>query len=181
MEDAATHRLFLWLDRAFWLIWLGFSVLIWLSVQAVLNAPDEILALAPDQAACLADLPMVASFSTAGRWIFWGGFGYQVAFYAVILGMAHQVIHRCATGRVFVDRMISTLRTMGWLIALFPVIDLILANLALLAFVATGDMPVFQPNYGLDIPVIGVGLMLVTIAAAMRMAVQLHQDAELTI
>ena len=50
MQDAATHRMFYWLDRAFWVIWLGFPVLIWVSVQAVLNAPAQILALAPDQA-----------------------------------------------------------------------------------------------------------------------------------
>lgn len=181
MQDAATHRMFYWLDRAFWVIWLGFPVLIWVSVQAVLNAPAQILALAPDQAACLADLPMVATFSTAGASVFWGGFGFQVAFYAVVLGMAHQVIHRCATGQVFVDTMIRTLRTMGILIALFPLVDIILANLSLWAYVTTGDIPVFLPTYGLDIPVIGVGLLLVTIAAAMRMAVQLHQDAELTI
>lgn len=181
MQDAATQRLFLWLDRAFWLIWLGFPVLIWVSVQAVMNAPAEILALAPDQAACLADLPMVATFSTAGRWVFWGVFGIEMAFYAVVLGMAHGVIHRCATGRVFVDGMIGTLRNMGILIALFPVVDIILANLSLWAYVATGDIPVFLPNFALDIPVIGVGLLLITIAAAMRMAVQLHQDAELTI
>jgi hypothetical protein len=39
----------------------------------------------------------------------------------------------------------------------------------------------YSPDFALDLPVIGVGLLLITIAAAMRMAVQLHQDAELTI
>lgn len=181
MTDPKTQRLFLWIDRAFYLIWLCFPVMIWLFVQAVQNAPAELAALAPDQAACLQALPQVAFFSTSGTWVFWTVFGIQMLFYTVLLALAHQVVHRCATGRVFVAAMIVSLRRIGIIIAAFPFVDLVMQNLSLWAYVKTGDLLVFLPSYALDVPVIGVGLLLVTMAAAMRMAVDMHSDAELTI
>lgn len=101
--------------------------------------------------------------------------------YTVLLALAHQVMHRCATGRVFVAAMIVSLRRIGMIIAAFPFIDLVLQNLSLWDYLQTGNLLFFSPSFALDVPVIGVGLLLVTMAAAMRMAVDLHSDAELTI
>jgi hypothetical protein len=181
MTDPATQRLFYWLDRAFWLIWFGFLALIWVLVREVRNSPADLAALAPDQAACLAALPQPAAFSAAGQAVFWGGFAIEMAIYAVLLFLAHQVVHRCATGQIFVAAMITTLRRIGLMIAAFPVIDLLIQNVSAWAYVRTGDMIIFSGTYALNIPVLAVGLLLVTMAVAMRMAVQLHQDAELTI
>jgi hypothetical protein len=181
MTDPRNHRLFQWLDRAFWLIWLGFPVMIWLLVQSVLDAPAQLLALAPEQATCLAELPLPSTFSPTGQWVFWLAFAVEMVMFAALLAMAHAVIHRCATGQVFVSGMIGTLHRIGLLIVGFPVVDLVLQNLTLWVYVQTGDVPTFSADFALDLPVIGVGLLLITIAAAMRMAVQLHQDAELTI
>ena len=181
MTDPAAQRLFVWIDRAFWLIWLGFLALVWALVQEVQDSPARLAALAPEQAACLADLPQVPLFSAAGQRVFWAGFAIEMAVYAVLLALAHQVVHRCATGQIFVAAMITSLRRIGWIIAGFPLVDLGLQNLTMWALVRTGDIPVFFASYVLDMPVIGVGLLLVTMAAAMRMAVRLQRDAELTI
>ncbi len=181
MTDPATQRLFHRLDRAFWLIWLGFPVLIWVLVWQVLDVPAQLARLAPEQAACLAALPQVALFSQAGQWVFWGEFGVEMAVYVVLLFLAHRVIHHCATGQVFVDAMINTLRMIGIVILAFPVLVIGLQNLMEFMLVRTGDMPLYEPSFALDFPVMGVGLLLVTMAAAMRMAVALHRDAELTI
>jgi hypothetical protein len=181
MTDPKTQQLFLWINRTFWLIWFGFFVLVWVLVRDVLDAPAELAALAPAQAACLEALPLVTRFSLAGRWVFWGGFAVTMAFYAVLLLMAHQVIYRCATGRVFVAPMITSLRRMGIVIAIWPLVDLLITNLSAWAYVKTGDMIAFSGSFALDVPVMGVGLLLVTMAAAMKMAVKMHQDASLTI
>lgn len=181
MTDLAAQRLFRLLDRAFWLIWLGFPVLIWILVRQTLDAPAQLAALAPDQAACLEALPMVAHFSLPGRLAFWGQFGVNMAVYAVLLVLTHQIIHRCATGQVFVATMITALRRIGLVIAVYPLVDLGLTNLAVFVYAQAGDVATWLPDFALDLPVIAVGLLLVTMAAAMRMAVRLHQDAELTI
>lgn len=181
MEDMATRRLFVWLDRAFWLIWLGFPALVWVIADEIMGIPDQLAEMVPEQAACIAKLPQVMNFSVTGRAVFWSAFAVEMAFYATLLVMAHRVIHHCATGRVFMAGMIGTLRAIGMTIAIFPVLDLVLGNLSMAAYFATGDLPLFLPNFALDLPVIGVGLLMVTMAAAMRMAAKLHQDAELTI
>ena len=156
-------------------------VFIWQLVREVQNAPATLAALAPDQAVCLAGLPQIARFSTAGQVMFWGGFAVEIAIYAVILLLAHQVIHRCAAGWVFVGGMITSLQMIGIIIAAFPLIDLVIVNLSAWVYVRSGDMIAFSGSYALDVPVMGVGLLLVTMAAAMRMAVRMHEDAALTI
>jgi len=181
MNDQAPQRLITMADRAFSLIWLGFPLLIWMLIQSVVTSPEQLAAMAPEQAACLADIPQVVNFSRLGQAIFWGVVAVQMGIYAFLLALAHRVIHRCATGEVFVMPMIGSLRLIGTIIALFPVLDLALTNLSMAAYVATGDMLVFIANYALDLPVMGMGILMVVMAAAMRMAVQLHQDAELTI
>jgi hypothetical protein len=181
MIDPATLRLFYWLDKAFWLIWFGFLALIWVLVRQVQDTPALLAALAPDQAACLAELPQVALFSVAGQTVFWLGFAFTMTIYAVLLAMAHRVIRRCAAGQVFVAPMITSLKRIGIIIAAFPLVDLVLQNASAWAYVQTGDMVSFAGSLALDFPVIGVGLLLITMAMAMRMAVQMHQDVALTI
>lgn len=181
MNDARTQRIFRWLDRSFWLIWLAFPALVWLVVREILAAPETLAALAPEQAACLADLPLLDRFTTAGQAIFWTGFAVEFAVYAVLLALAHGVVHRCATGQVLVAQMIVALRRIGLVIAGWPLLDLLIVNLSEAAYVATGDMPFFRPTLALDLPVLGVGLLLLTMSVAMAQAVRLREDADLTI
>ena len=181
MTDPKSQRLFRWINWAFYLIWLCFPVFIWTVVRQIMDGPAQLVALAPDQAACLQELPQVALFSAAGRLVFWTTFAIDIAVYAVLLALAHQIVYRCATGKVFVSSMIGSLRMIGTVIAIYPFADLLLQNLSLWAFVKSGDLPFFSPTFTLDVTVIGVGLLFVTMAMAMRMAVNMHADAELTI
>jgi hypothetical protein len=181
MRDPKAETVFTWLDRGFWLIWLGFPVLVWTIVQGILAAPAQLAAQLPDQADCIAALPNVATLGPLAGWAFWGGFAVEMAAYALVLGLAHSVIHRCAMGRIFVDGMIRTLKRIGAIIALFPVLDLILGNLTAWALYVGGDVAVYQASVALDLPVLAVGLLLVAMAYAMRQAVRLQQDAALTI
>jgi hypothetical protein len=179
--DIGTQRLFVRMDRGFWLIWLAFPVLVWLLVKEVLAAPERLAELAPDQIECLATLPLLANFSLPGRTAFWLGFGSEFLVYAVVLGLAHLVIHRCATGRVLFDDMNRVLRWVGIIIAGWSVAEVLLANLLGLALKASGDVPVFEPTFTLDLPVLGVGLLIIALSVAMRHAVRLREDADLTI
>jgi hypothetical protein len=181
MRDTKAEQLFTWLDRGFWLIWAGFPLLIWAVIHGTLTAPDQLAAQLPDQAACIASLPNVRTLHLWSQLVFWGSFGVEFALYAVLLAHAHLVIHRCALGQVFVDPMIRVLRRVGLIIAAFPVLDLALGNLTNWVLYAAGDTAVFQPSFALDLPVLGVGLLLLAVAYAMRQAVALHRDATLTI
>lgn len=181
MHETKSERLFTWLDRGFWLIWAGFPLLIWAVVHGTLTAPDQLTAQLPDQAACIASLPNVHTLHIGSKLVFWGTFAVEFALYAVLLAHAHLVVHRCARGQVFVDGMIIILRRIGVIITAFPLLDLFLANLLAATLHATGDVAVFQPSFALDVPVMGVGLLLLAMAHAMRQGVTLQRDAALTI
>jgi hypothetical protein len=181
MADLGTRRIFVMLNKGFWLIWAAFPIYVWLIVSEILGAAESLAEVAPENAACLAELPQLATFSAGSQTVFWGVFSVEMTVYAVLLALAHQVIHRCATGQVFVAPMIASLHRIGLIIALWPWVDLILVNVMAYAFMAFGDLPVFAGSFIPDLPVFGVGLLMITIAAAMRMAVRLHDDAQLTI
>ena len=181
MTAAHPHRIFVWLDRAFWLIWLGFPVLIWLLVSEIRSAPEQLAEINPEAADCIAKLPQIAGFSATGQFAFWAAFGIEFVVYAVLLALAHGVIHRCATGRVFVDEMIGALRLIGLIIASWPLADLVLQNVTGAVLAWTGDLPAFSATVALDLPVLGVGLLMVTMSVAMAQAVRLREDADLTI
>ncbi|MEI6099782.1 MAG: hypothetical protein WCS20_16125 [Alphaproteobacteria bacterium] len=181
MLETKSDGLFTWLDRGFWLIWAGFPLLIWAMVDGTLSAPDLLAAQLPDQAACIANLPNATTLHPMSQAVFWGAFAVTTSVYAVLLAHAHLVIHRCAQGQVFVAPMIGILRRIGVIIATFPLLDLAMGNLFAWVVYASGDSAVFLPTYALDLPVVGVGLLLLAIAYAMRQAVALHRDAALTI
>ncbi|NBZ89413.1 hypothetical protein [Stagnihabitans tardus] len=174
-------RLFTWLDRGFWLVWAGFPLLIWSVVQATLTAPQQLAAQLPDQAACIASLPNIATAHPLSQAVFWSAFALENLVYAVLLAHAHLVIHRCARREVFVPPMIAILRRIGVIIMGFPVLDLGLTNLIGWTLHKAGDIAVFQPSLALDLPVLGVGLLLMAIAHAMRLGVALQRDVALTI
>lgn len=179
--DVRSQQLFVWMDRAFWLLWVAFPLLIWLLVTEILAVPDRLAELAPDQAACIAALPQIAGFTSLGQAVFWASIGTEFLVYAILMALAHVVIHRCAVGRVLVAEMIGVLRWVGLIIAGWPVLDLVLANLQGMALRATGDVPIFSASFALDVTVVGVGLVIITISVAMRQAVRLREDADLTI
>jgi hypothetical protein len=175
MTDAAGLALFRRLDRAFWLIWLAFPVVLGLHVADIGSAGARIAD------ACSADIPSLAGFSTTGRVAFWSVVAVEFAVYAALLALAHGVIRRCARGRVLVAEMIGALQAIALIVALWPVAEFALANLSLAVFAATGDVPGFAPHLALDVTVLGMGLLLLALTAAMRQAVALREDADLTI
>lgn len=174
-------RLFLWLDRAFWGVWLTFPVYVWVVISDILGQAEMLAELAPDQAACVMALPTIRNFSLPGQIAFWSFVAVNFLFYAALLGMAHSVIRSCARGRLFVTPLVRMLWWIGLVITLFPVVELALSNLIQGLLFTTGDMPVFLPNLAFDVTVFGVGLLLLSVSVAMRQAMQLHRDAELTI
>lgn len=184
MTDDRRKRLYRLLDRLFWLnwlIWLAFPSFVWLTARRQLDAADTVAAMAPELRACLESLPQVSRFSPVGQGLFWSLFAVEFAVYALLLALAHLVVHRCATDRALVGEMIGTLRMIGAVIAGWAVGSLALANVVLCLLARTGDMPGYAPDLALDLPVLGIGLLMLTVAGAMAQAVAVREDADLTI
>lgn len=178
MAGAASAKVFRALEKAFWGVWLVFPVFVVILVRETLVDPVEAY---PGLAACGAALPQVARFGLAGQVIFWSGFALHLIVFAALVALAHAVVRSCARGRMFVAPLVGHLRKIGWIVVCYPVLDLVLVNLSGVALEATGDMPGFSPTLALDLPTLGVGLLLLTMAIAMGQAMVLQQDADLTI
>lgn len=178
MMGVASQRVFRTLERAFWGLWLLFPVYVVVLVREILADP---VAAYPGLADCAAAIPQVATFGLAGQVIFWSGFALHLAVFAALVALAHAVVRSCARGRTFVAPLVRHLRNIGWIVVCYPVLDLLLLNLTGAALEATGDMPGFAPTFALDLPTLGVGLLLLTMAMAMDQAMVLQQDADLTI
>ena len=174
-------RLFRWLDRAFWAVWIGFPVFAAVVVTDILRARDRIASAMPEAAACLADLPDPARFTATGQALFWGAIALHFAIYAGLLALGHAVVRDCARGRVFVAPLVARLQALGALVAAYPLVDLAVSNGLGAALAATGDLPAFAPDLALDVTVLGVGLLLLALATAMAAALRLREDADLTI
>lgn len=134
-----------------------------------------------DQAACIAKLPSPDAISLLPRLAFWVGPMAEFGVNPLLRVLAHVVIHRCAIGQIFVDSMIRLLARIAIIISVWPVRDSTIANFSDWALSAGRDEATFQPVLALDLPMPGVGLLLMVLAHAMRMAVALQQDAALTI
>lgn len=174
-------RLFVVLDRLFWLVWLAFPIVIWLNYSAILDQSALTAELPPSESNCAELVPQVANFSINGKAQVLAYFLTQYAVYAWLLYLAHTAIHRCATGRVFVSGTLDTLKLLGIIIVAWPFFDLAASNLLGYALTLTGDLKNYSPNLLFDVGPFGVGLLILTMHAVMGHAIVLKQDHDLTI
>jgi len=177
---AGSLRLFRLLDRLFWLVWLGLPFMIYMTVRTADGAQLDALFDAADQA-CMEAAPTLGRMSAAGRSIWWTALIVQYSIYAVLLFLAHRMIHRFAGGRILVTETLGGLRGVALIITAYPFYDLVSRNLLTFGLATTGDLKAFLPDPGIDVTVLGVGLLILTLVAALRHAVTLQQDADLTI
>ncbi len=180
-NDTIQTPTFVVLDRLFWLVWLAFPVLIFLTYRS-LSDGNALQAQLPDvDPACVASIPQVANFSVAGKAATFAYYCWQYAIYAVLLAFAHMTIHRCAVGKAFVVDTLRALGVLGAIVVAWPFADLALSNLLAFIVYRTQDVKTFEANYFFDIGPFGVGLLLLTIRTVIAHAIALKQDHDLTI
>ncbi len=174
-------RIFQWLDRLFWLVWLAFPLLIWQTYATVVDQASLAAELPVGAENCAELIPRVANFSMQGKAGFVVYFVAQYVIYALLLWLAHTAIHRCATGKVFVADTLRTLGLLGIIIILWPVYELITGNLLAYALTVTGDMKTFRPDFLFDVGPLAVGLLILAMRVVIGHAITIKQDHDLTI
>lgn len=180
-EMQKTGRLFRRLDKGFWLIWLAYIAMVVILARDVMRDPATLEGLSPMQQTCAAAFPYVGRFSALGQAVFWVGFGLEFTLFAILLALGHRVIRRCARGLVLVTEMIGILRAIGLIITGWALVEPLVSNLSLWALYSLGDAPWLGPVLLLDAPMLGFGLLTLTMAGATAQAVRLREEADLTI
>lgn len=171
-------RLFVWLDRLFWLVWLLFALAVW---QTWRGLTDDSQIRAEIDAACLAQVPIFSNLTSLGQGAVVANIGIDFAMLGVMALIAHRIIHRCAIGQVFID---DTLRSMAWLggaVIGYAFVGLISTNALAYVLHAAGDLQSFQPNLLFDFPAFGFGLLVLTMRLVVGHAIALKRDQDLTI
>jgi hypothetical protein len=180
-EGVDKNAIFRFLDRFFWVVWVAFPFLIWMTFRSILAENAIITDIGKVSADCAELIPQVGKFSLTGK-VF--GFAYlasNFAIYAVLLAIAHLTIHRFAQGNIFVANTLRSLGHLGLIIITWPFFDLIASNVTAYAFTLTGDLKIFEPNFLFDVVPFGVGLLILTMRIALQHAISLKQDHDLTI
>lgn len=174
-------RVFQWLDKLFWLVWLAFPVLLWQTYATVIDQSTLAAELPKGAENCAELIPRVANFSFQGKASFVVYFVGQYVIYALLLWLAHTAIHRCATGRVFVSDTLQTLGLLGVIIVFWPFYELITTNLLAYSLTVTGDMKTYRPDFLFDVGPLGVGLLILAMRAVIGHAINIKKDHDLTI
>lgn len=180
-QNPPESRLFIWLDRLFWLLWPAFAGMILLAYMATVTGDQQIAASGTIKEECLAQLPRFSAFSAGGKTAYWVLFSFEFLVYGALLALAHLMIHRFARGRVFVADTLSSLKWLGMIVTAWPFYEILSSNGLTYALYRLGDLKLFQPTLVPDLPVFAVGLMILTLYAVMRRAIELKTDTDLTI
>ena len=118
------QRWFRRLDWAFWMIWAAFPVMVWLAYRTNTTASAALAeSLSPDQAKCAGIVANPLGMSGVGQVLFWSLFALQLSFVAALIGILHRIVHRFASGRIFVSETLQGVWLMGIILMIWPFVD----------------------------------------------------------
>jgi hypothetical protein len=168
------------IDKAFWLVWLGFPVMILVSITH--NNRSQVAKTIPaDRAQCLDLMPDPATMSATGKVIYWGLFAFELSIYVVLLATLHVIIHRFASGRIYVRETLQSLSWIGAVLIVWPFLDVVVPDLAAYVLHQRGDITYFAPTYVVDVGPIAVGVFLFAFRTMLEHAMAMKSEHDLTI
>lgn len=180
-SPSESTRWFRVLDRAFWLIWLGFPLMMWLVYQANTNAPRIGEQLPPEFKNCIALMPMPQNMKGGSAAIFWIMFIVNFSIYAIVLWVFHAILHRFARGRIYVSETLASLQFVGIALIVWPFVDALVQNAGMYALHQRGDLPIYVPTGVIDIGPVAVGVFLLAIKLMLSHAIALKSEHDLTV
>jgi hypothetical protein len=169
-------KIFRLIDRLFWLVWICYPYVFITTVQlngfAQVGTPPEV---------CRPWLLDYNAFTPLAVALLWTDATAQFIVWGVGLGLGHWLVHRAAKGRVLVTEIIWPVRTLGLLLLIWPVLQLVLANLVAWSIASVVPGQDYVPIWFPDIVPLGFGMIVIVIATVLSHAVDLARETELTI
>jgi len=169
------------LDRLFWALWALLPVMVWLAYRANVSLPAIAATLPPEEAHCLKLLPSPLNMSEGGKILFWTLFAFEISIYPVLLFILHRIVHRFATGSIFVVETLASLGLMGAILIVWPFLQTLANNIVIYLLAKRHDLPAWIPTYGVDIGPIAVGILLISLKLVIDHAIGLKAENDLTI
>lgn len=180
-QPSESTRWFRIFDKAFWLIWLGFPLMMWLVYLTNTNAPQIGEQLPTEYKNCVALMPTPQTMQGLSAAIFWGMFVFNFSIYVIVLTVFHVIVHRFACGQIYVSETLASLQLVAIALIAWPFLDSLVQNAGLYALHQRGDLPIYLPNMVIDIGPVAIGVFLLAIKLMLNHAIALKSEHDLTI
>jgi hypothetical protein len=177
MEDVHAQRLFIQINRLFWLIWVLLPFCLYKAIPWLEGSPDQLFL--AHQEPCAGNA--VKTLSETGQYFAWLYFGINTGIYLVLFGLMHRLVHGFAAGKVFLKQTLVMMSYIAGLVICWPLVNVVSFNLVGWQLANMGDLQVFQPDFRMDVMTLGSGFFLLVIRVILSHALALHEESRFTI
>ncbi len=169
------------MNVAFWGIWALFPVTFGVALYYLFNPTAAVEGLSPEQIKCLGDKLSFAEGSTATGIAVILIVVYELGFYLLMFALLHRMVRNFQKGAIFVERTLASVKTLGWLIAAFPIAEHLIGMVANVVLHHLDEPALGGSNFYVDLGPVAVGLFLVALARVLHHAMQMKTENDLTI
>jgi uncharacterized protein YybS (DUF2232 family) len=105
----------------------------------------------------------------------------NVILYVALLAYTHALTRQFRRGSLFVDGTLKYMKRIALLMVVWPFAKVISFNLTSYLLFQLGDAHDWNLQFGLDLPLISAGLVILALCLVMSHAIKLHYDAQYTV
>jgi hypothetical protein len=177
------HKIFGQLNRWLWFCW--FVLPLWcgaIAWQSAVWVPAALVNASPVAAGCMRLLPDPAGMSFTGKVLYWSSFAFEFSIYFIVLWLLHRMVRKFVSGQIFVSHTLNGLRSLGYLLIVWPFIQVAVRYLLQTALKAHQDIPSYWPvKFSGNFGIVAMGLFLLALKAVIEHGIDIKADNELTI
>lgn len=168
-------QIFSRLDKAFWMVWGALPFIAGLRIYFLFT-----YAYFNTEGTTGGEMPIM-EFSLAGKILACSFLGVGTVFYVLLLGFMHALVRQFQHGNLFVERTLKCMTRIAAVLISWPFVILVLFNATSYGLFRLGDLQNWTLQYGLDLPLIAAGLVILALRLVMSHAIKLHHDAQYTV
>lgn len=168
-------KIFSYLDKVFWMMWGALPFIIGFRLYFVFT-----YAYFDVDGNLGQEIPLI-EFTLAGKILACTFLGLGTVFYVLLLAFMHSLIRHFQHGNLFVERTLKSMTRIGTLLIMWPILMLTTFNATSYFLHRLGDLKEWSFHYGLDLPLIAAGLVILALRLVMSHAIKLHHEAQFTV
>jgi hypothetical protein len=175
VQEVKRRKIFNLINFAFWGIWL----IVPFYIAASTYYWNEAIIFSGIEDACSSVAAPELSFN--GKIATNMFFVFDTLIYLILFGLMHVLVNDCAKDRFLVNRSVSIMGYIAAVVILWPIFTLITFNLTKYYLFSIGDINQFNPEYQIDVIMIGAGFFFIVLRFILVHAFKLQEEAKLIV
>jgi len=163
------------LERAFWVIWAIAPIILIVVIVEIWAMPYAIF-----DGMELTDVS-IKSFSSLGQVLAGIEFVIDASAYIAIVAMMHILVRRFTKEGGLVKPTLQTMKNIATFLLVYAFVQVMTYNINLYVLFKIGDLPEWDPLFYIDMIILAFSLTLFSLRILIREAINLREDADLTI